>query len=260
MGDDNRDRVRCRPDSRARAGHSFTVSGRVVFDGATAPPSNLTALRLNMPDAGTNVTLAVAPATVSADGTFRIVGAPPGRYRLTANAPPSPPGWAPRSALVNGVDALDLPFEISPDRPIDNVVITFTDPDRTFGQPADDRRSADGRLLHHRVRDRSALLDTVASSQRHGAAGIDGTLCRTQSSARRVLRRSGNRRRAEPMVRSGVPRAAHASSNTNHARREREEGTGSPNQPLRRTDAILMIPGLRRPATCSIRFRAPWFC
>ncbi len=39
----------------------------------------------------------------------------------------APAGWALRSAIVNGVDALDVPLAIAPGRHIDNVVVTFTD-------------------------------------------------------------------------------------------------------------------------------------
>jgi hypothetical protein len=105
----------------------LTVSGLVVFDGALALPPNFAGLRVNMPNADGDATLAVPAATIAADGTFRISGAPPARYRLTASTPPSPPGWAPRSAVVGQIDAFDLPFEIAPGRNVDDVVITFSD-------------------------------------------------------------------------------------------------------------------------------------
>src|SRR4029453_18401014 len=62
---------------------------------------------------------------LSPDGTFKLSGIAPGRYRLTINGRP-PAGWVLRSAMVNGVDASDIAFEIKAEN-IDNVVITLTD-------------------------------------------------------------------------------------------------------------------------------------
>jgi len=41
--------------------------------------------------------------------------------------PQAPPGWALRSAMINGSDALDAPFEVRPDQPLDGLVVTYTD-------------------------------------------------------------------------------------------------------------------------------------
>jgi hypothetical protein len=69
----------------------------------------------------------VAPANLNAAGTFSLTGVAPGRYNLTASTPASPSGWALRTVMVNGVDALDTPFVIEPGQNIDNAVVTFTD-------------------------------------------------------------------------------------------------------------------------------------
>ena len=107
----------------------LSVSGKVVFDGTTAQrPASLSTIRVTMPPAQTtSVSIGVSPPAVSADGTFTITGAAPGTYRLTATPPAAAAGWALRSAIVSGVDTLDVPFEIKPGQSIDGAVLTFTD-------------------------------------------------------------------------------------------------------------------------------------
>jgi uncharacterized protein (DUF2141 family) len=106
-----------------------TVSGKVVFDGMTLqPPASMTTMRVSMPAMQTSsVAIGVTPASVNADGTFVIAGAAPGTYKLTSTPPTAPAGWMLRSAIVNGVDSLDVPFEIKPNQPIAGAVVTFTD-------------------------------------------------------------------------------------------------------------------------------------
>ncbi len=112
----------------------MTVSGRVVFSGTTIPPpANMAGVRVSLANPQTVFSvfypdpLGVAPVAVNPDGTFTLIGATPGRYRLASAPPVAPPGWALRSAIANGVDTLDVPFTITPGQPIDNVVVTFTD-------------------------------------------------------------------------------------------------------------------------------------
>lgn len=106
----------------------MTVSGKVVFDGNTLqPPASAAGVRVSMPNTSAGVTIGVQTATVNADGRFLLSGAPPGQYKLTASAPASPAGWALRSAMLNGVDVLDMPFAVTAGQNIDNVVLTYTD-------------------------------------------------------------------------------------------------------------------------------------
>jgi CBS domain-containing protein len=99
-----------------------TVSGRVEFAGTTAVP----------PTTGFTVSLQPAVATslplqaarLAEDGSFVTAGYPAGRYFL--NLVGRLPGWLIKSAMVNGVDALEQPFELSSDN-IGNVVVTITD-------------------------------------------------------------------------------------------------------------------------------------
>ena len=109
-----------------------TVSGKVIFNGATPPP--------NPREAGVRGSFQIldwpAPSVLSdpaalnslivqPDGSFVATGLPPGRYRLTSQS--TMPVWALRSTLVNGVDSLDTPFVVRPGQNIDNASIVFTD-------------------------------------------------------------------------------------------------------------------------------------
>ena len=107
----------------------MSVSGRIVFDGTTLqPPASMATLRVSMPAAQTtSVTLGVTPTTANADGTFTLTGAAPGFYKLTSTPPIAPAGWMLRSTIVDGVDSLDVPFEVKPNQSIDGAVLTFTD-------------------------------------------------------------------------------------------------------------------------------------
>lgn len=111
----------------------MTVSGKVVFSGAAPQPPNLSGLRVTMPSALRIPSqffadpLGVAAVPVNPDGTFTLTGAPPGIYRLALTVPGQISGWSLRSAVVKGVDSLDIPFVIGAGQSIDNVVVTFTD-------------------------------------------------------------------------------------------------------------------------------------
>jgi len=105
------------------AAPGITMSGRIVFDGASrAPAPSAMLVYLQRQTFAT-----VSPLyEVSPDGTFKLSSIPPGRYRLGLNGRP-PPGWILRSTMVNGVDASDVGFDIKPNEDIGNVVVTLTD-------------------------------------------------------------------------------------------------------------------------------------
>ncbi len=97
-----------------------TISGRIVHPGLTAgveaPAVQVSAVVAV--DAPTGNAGRVPQARSDPDGTFTITDVVPGRYRLQVSSPA-------RSALVNGIDALDFPFDVDGDRDIANVVITL---------------------------------------------------------------------------------------------------------------------------------------
>ena len=108
---------------------AMTLSGTVVFDGAAlSRPASLATMRVSMQsmDAG-RVSIGVPPAAVNPDGTYVIRGVTPGRYRLSATSPSAPVGWMLRSAVVGGVDSLDVPIDVGPSQPVEGAVLTFTD-------------------------------------------------------------------------------------------------------------------------------------
>jgi uncharacterized protein (DUF2141 family) len=114
----------------------MTLAGRVAFEGRVLqPPADLTrvSLRLMAAPNTTGVTISVNPgmAQVAADGSFAFTGITPGRYLLSASAPPETPvpgtTWLVKSAIVGKVDGADTPIEVKPGQSIDNVLLTFTD-------------------------------------------------------------------------------------------------------------------------------------
>ena len=109
----------------------MTIAGRVRFEGALAPPSDLGAVRVTLQPAQREPAVSFTPpaATVSPDGSFTIAGVIPGRYRLTASFPGSgrPGNWTLRSSSVNGQDSLDVPFVVAPGQHATDASIAFTD-------------------------------------------------------------------------------------------------------------------------------------
>jgi hypothetical protein len=104
-----------------------TVSGRVAFDGATAPPADLTLVRVSATSAqtGSAVTVSIPQAPLRADGTFTLTGFVPGRYRFSVTVPGA--AWTLRSAMLASRDSADLPFEVKAGADLAGAVLTFTD-------------------------------------------------------------------------------------------------------------------------------------
>lgn len=101
-----------------------TVSGRVEFVGTSAPPP-MASIAVSLAQPG-GAPQPARPATVSEDGRFTTPGAASGKYFINITARTDAPGWFAKSAIVNGIDALDQPFELATEN-IGNVVVTFTD-------------------------------------------------------------------------------------------------------------------------------------
>lgn len=117
----------------------LSVSGRVAFDGTTAPPADLTKIRVSLgPSQNGGTSVLVGDPQMNADGTFTFQGATPGRYRVTASVqqallavPGGPPAtnvptWSLKSVVHNGADTLDSALEIT-SADLSGIVITFTD-------------------------------------------------------------------------------------------------------------------------------------
>lgn len=99
-----------------------SVSGRVEFIGtATVPP--FTGVTVGLTPA-TGPPFAFRPTAALEDGRFSTSGYPAGKYLVTAGG--RTPGWFLKSAMVNGVDALEQPFDLTAEN-IGNVIVTFTD-------------------------------------------------------------------------------------------------------------------------------------
>ena len=106
----------------------LTVSGRLAFQGAAAQPQDLTRIRVNLTPAdpaGPGGPPQNAVGTVDASGKFTIASVIPGLYRLNAGGVGS--GWFLESAIVDGQDTLDFPFEVKPGASPSGATITFTD-------------------------------------------------------------------------------------------------------------------------------------
>lgn len=99
-----------------------TISGRVAFVGSAAVPP-ATGLTVAVQSA-VGSALALQPARLGEDSSFVTAGYPAGHYFL--NLTGRMPGWFVKSAMVNGVDALDQPFELTSEN-IGNVAITVID-------------------------------------------------------------------------------------------------------------------------------------
>jgi len=108
-----------------------TLRGQLRFDSTRLmPPVDLKNVRLTLLPVQTGgATLAPSGATIDAGGRFTMSGVIPGRYTLTASFPGLgvPGGWALRSAIVNGADALDVPFTVAPNAEKADAIVTFTD-------------------------------------------------------------------------------------------------------------------------------------
>jgi len=119
----------------------LSVSGRVAFEGTTAPPSDLTKIRVSLgPVQNGGTSVLVGDPQMNADGTFTFQGATPGRYRVNASVQPGvvavpvgtpsgavfAPTWWMKSVVYNGIDTLDSALEITT-ADVSGIVITFTD-------------------------------------------------------------------------------------------------------------------------------------
>jgi hypothetical protein len=104
-----------------------TISGRVVFAGASPAPSNLASISVGMRTVQTGNSAAIGVASVHPDprGVFTLTGVAPGRY-LFGDTTAALGTWQLASATVQDREALDVPFDVTTDD-LDGVVLTYTD-------------------------------------------------------------------------------------------------------------------------------------
>ena len=173
----------------------MSVSGHVEFHGTTlTPPTGLTRVRVNITaqdsqtqqDFGSNL----PAATVDTNGNFTIPGVPPGHYVLHGSAQANGNNggrggaasvtvgtWSLKSAVVNGRDSLDFPFEVRPGTEVSGALLSFVDHTQLAAR---DIAGRDGPahigLHHHCLFIRQDLLDaTIAAHQRSTRPGTDGS-------------------------------------------------------------------------------------
>jgi len=100
------------------------VSGRIAFEPASAAPAVLSEVTVQLASARlSGVSLGVSPAPAARDGTFVIDGVTPGPYWLFAMLKGSV--WTLKSAMIDGRDVLDIPFDVGTDD-VSGVVVTYT--------------------------------------------------------------------------------------------------------------------------------------
>jgi protocatechuate 3,4-dioxygenase beta subunit len=101
-----------------------SVSGRVLFEGGAQP--DLTRVRMTaslqmIQTPGVQGMGSPQPAQIGPDGSFKIVGVPPGRYTLRVSGVQP---WSTKTSMVNGRDSLDFPFDID-DEDVNNATVTM---------------------------------------------------------------------------------------------------------------------------------------
>jgi hypothetical protein len=119
----------------------MTVSGKVVYEGATPAQDVATRVSLMAPPAGASalelaasVLTSQTTAMAAADGTFAVQSVLPGKYRVTVGAlgqwtgpRPGASGWMLKSAMLNGRDVSDESFVLRPNEDVTGIVVTMTD-------------------------------------------------------------------------------------------------------------------------------------
>jgi protocatechuate 3,4-dioxygenase beta subunit len=107
----------------------LNVSGRMAFEmDGVDPPTLFSRASLNLvPAEGSQrITIGVNRPVITDSGGFTIRGVTPGRYRAAATFNTPEVNWTLKSAIIKGVDALDVPFDLLPGDSISDAVFTFT--------------------------------------------------------------------------------------------------------------------------------------
>ena len=184
-----------------------TISGTVTFQASrsTQPPQinqfRIVASLLDRSEMGPNST-----ARIEQDGTFLLVGVPAGALWLRAQAPGS---WSLKSAVVDGRDTIDAPFEVGAGDKITGVEVTFTDRQSEIIGTVTDAQGLAGHRIHRAgVPNRFGLVAAAGAPDCHRPARPDRNVPAARPPARRLLRCGNRSRGAGRMVRTGLSRTA----------------------------------------------------
>ena len=104
----------------------MTIAGRVTFDSPERAPKELT-MSISLLALKSGPALSVPPTRVAADGTFRWVGVPPGRYRIDHSAGRELDDWRLISATISGREVLDSAIEVRSEEDVTDLVMRFSD-------------------------------------------------------------------------------------------------------------------------------------
>jgi hypothetical protein len=104
------------------------ISGAVAFESTTSsPPLSTARLALTPVLRSGDVGIGVNSVTMDKDRAFAFAGVPTGRYRIdNIQTTSTSPLWALKSAMLQGQDVLDEPFEVT-GTDVSGLTITFTD-------------------------------------------------------------------------------------------------------------------------------------
>jgi hypothetical protein len=109
---------------------ALRITARLEFEGATprpaAPPQRpgqFTPPPFTLESDDLSPTATGGTAGSAGDQSFTLAGYSPGKYRVRVSG--SPAGWMFKSAMLNGVDVSETPFEFTRDIP--DLVLTYTD-------------------------------------------------------------------------------------------------------------------------------------
>jgi hypothetical protein len=107
---------------------SATFSGRIVFEGVSAPPATAMVNLRPLPPGDLQTTFSNQAAKGRGGMTFAVDDVKPGRYLVDAsdNSNPQTP-WILKSVISGGRELFDLPIELSAGGGLDDVVMTFID-------------------------------------------------------------------------------------------------------------------------------------
>jgi hypothetical protein len=112
-------------------GPGATISGRVVFEAAegdSLPDMGRVRVTLLPPPGERPISIGTPGTRPGAAGAFTLSGVPAGRYLLTATvaSPMEQAEWAPTAAVIQGVDALEHPVDLTATAQVDDVVVRLS--------------------------------------------------------------------------------------------------------------------------------------